>query len=133
VFITGALDFTVAPLRPLADVIAAARLATDGDRYTGDLVDVPLAGDARAAYLRRLADELGADLRASYAYADSISDLPMLENVGNPVAVNPDHRLARIARDRRWAVERWTVERNLPRFPKPGSTGRTWSPRELVR
>ncbi|HVL80037.1 MAG TPA: HAD-IB family hydrolase [Actinomycetota bacterium] len=134
VFLTGALDFTVEPMRPLADIIAAARLATDGrGRYTGDLVEVPLAGDARAAYLRRLAGEIGAHLPASYAYGDSISDLPMLESVGNPVAVNPDHRLARIARDRRWAVERWGPERNLPRFPTPGASGATWEPGELVR
>jgi HAD superfamily hydrolase (TIGR01490 family) len=119
VFITGALDFTVEPIRPLADEIAAARMQAVDGRYTGDLLEVPLAGDARGTYLRNLAEARGCDLRASYAYGDSISDLPMLETVGNPVAVSPDARLARIARDRRWAVERWRPEKGLPRFTPP--------------
>ncbi len=86
------------------------------DRYTGELEEVPYAGDARASFLRRLVKELGADLSASYAYGDSISDLPMLESVGNPVAVNPDPRLRRIARERRWAMERWRAGGRQPAF-----------------
>lgn len=125
VFLTGALDFTIAPLAPLADVVASARMRVADGRYTGELVEVPHAGDARATYLRRLATELGADLRTSYAYADSLSDLPMLESVGHPVAVNPDGRLGRIARDRRWPVEQWTTEGGAPRFPLPTRTSRS--------
>ncbi len=119
VFLTGALDFTIAPLNPLADIIASARLRSADGRYTGELEEVPYAGDARASYLRRLAKDIGADLRASYAYGDSISDLPMLESVGNPVAVNPDPRLRRVARDRRWAVERWRPSQGPSRFSVP--------------
>jgi HAD superfamily hydrolase (TIGR01490 family) len=119
VFLTGALDFTVAALAELADVVAAARLRSVDGRYTGELEEVPYAGDARASYLRRLAKGLGADLSASYAYGDSLSDLPMLEAVGHPVAVNPDPRLRRIARDRRWATERWRPEEGLSRFSPP--------------
>jgi len=121
VFLTGALDFTVAPLSELADVVASARLRTQDGRYTGELEEVPYAGDARASFLRRLARQMGADLSASYAYGDSLSDLPMLETVGHPVAVNPDPRLRRIARDRRWAVERWRPEEGLARFSPPKS------------
>jgi HAD superfamily hydrolase (TIGR01490 family) len=123
VFLTGALDFTVAPLAELADIVAAARLRSSGGRYTGELEEVPYAGDARASYLRRLAKQLGADLSASYAYGDSLSDLPMLESVAHPVAVNPDPRLRRIARERRWAVERWRPEEGLDRFPPPKKVG----------
>jgi fatty acyl-CoA reductase len=119
VFLTGALDFTIAPMAPLADVMATATLRTRDGRYTGELEEVPYAGDARASYLRRLAKELGADLPKSYAYADSLSDLPMLETVGHPVAVNPDPRLRRIARDRRWAVERWQKSDGSSRFNAP--------------
>jgi HAD superfamily hydrolase (TIGR01490 family) len=119
VILTGALDFTIAPMAPLADVVAAARLRQEDGRYTGELEEVPYAGEARASFLRRLAKELGADLPASYAYGDAISDLPMLESVGNPVAVNPDPRLRRIARDRRWAVERWRVSGGTSRFTPP--------------
>ena len=124
VFLTGALDFTIAPLAPLADITASARLRTSGDRYTGELEEVPYAGDARASFLRRLAKELGVDLSSSYAYGDSLSDLPMLESVGNPVAVNPDPRLRRVARERRWAVERWRPPEGPGRFaPPPGVRG----------
>ena len=119
VFLTGALDFTVAPLEPLADIIAAARLRSIDGRYTGELEEVPYAGDARASFLRRLAKEIGADLSASYAYGDSLSDLPMLESVGHPVAVNPDPRLRRVARDRRWAMERWRPSSGPARFSFP--------------
>lgn len=123
VFLTGALDFTIASLEPLADVIAAARLRVEDGRYTGELEEIPYAGDARAAYLRRLARELGADLSASYAYGDSLSDLPMLESVGHPVVVNPDPRLRRVARDRRWPVERWRGTEGTPRFALPALDG----------
>ncbi len=119
VFLTGALDFTIAPMAPLADIVAAARLRIDGDHYTGELEEVPYAGDARAAFMRRLVKEVGADLSASYAYGDAISDLPMLESVGHPVAVNPDPRLRRIARERRWAMERWRPASGNPRFTPP--------------
>ncbi|MBA3610362.1 MAG: HAD-IB family hydrolase, partial [Rubrobacter sp.] len=47
------------------------------------------------------------DLSRSYAYADAISDLPMLEAVGNPVAVNPDRRLEASAKERGWRIEHW--------------------------
>jgi alcohol-forming fatty acyl-CoA reductase len=119
VFLTGALDFTIAPLAPLADVVASARLRSENGRYTGELEEVPYAGDARASFLRRLAREVGGDLPASYAYGDSVSDLPMLEAVGHPVAVNPDPRLRRIARERRWAVERWRAATGPSRFTPP--------------
>lgn len=123
VFLTGALDFTIAQMAPLADLVAAARLRSENGRYLGELEEVPHAGDARAAYLRRIARQMGADLPASYAYADSLSDLPMLESVGHPVAVNPDPRLRRIARERRWAVERWRPEHGLSRFTPPQKVG----------
>jgi fatty acyl-CoA reductase len=119
VFLTGALDFTIAPMTPLADIIATATMRQRDGKYTGELEEVPYAGDARASFLRRLAKELGADLPHSYAYADSLSDLPMLESVGHPVAVNPDPRLRRIARDRRWAVERWKGYEGTSRFSPP--------------
>ena len=58
----------------------------------------------KAEAIAQVAHERGIDLEASYAYSDSESDLPMLELVGNPVAVNPDPALARIARERGWRV-----------------------------
>lgn len=110
VLITGALDVVIEPLRPLFDHIVCARLGTriDGDGsevLTGRLQEVPPTAEARARILTDLCADLGHDPRQAVAYADSSSDLPMLEAVGFPVAVNPEPRLASIARKRGWLVE----------------------------
>jgi alcohol-forming fatty acyl-CoA reductase len=105
--ITGALDFVVAPLRPLFDDIVCARMGRSGDCYTGRLEELPPIGEARALLLADYAAAHGLDLAESVAYADSASDLAMLEAVGFPVAVNPETRLAAIARRRGWHVEHW--------------------------
>jgi phosphoserine phosphatase len=83
----------------------------------------PLVGEARSAWLRRYARQEGVDLKHSYAYADSYSDLPLLRAVGNPVAVSPDSSLYRFARRRRWPIETWVMSRGMPRvrFPKPAA------------
>ena len=105
VLITGALDFIVEPLKPLFDDIICPKLGQDGDSYDGRLVDVPPTGESRYQALADYAAANKLDLRESIAYADSASDLPMLEAVGFPVAVNPEVRLANIARKRGWLVE----------------------------
>jgi len=61
----------------------------------------------KAEAIRQVAAEHGIDLAESYAYSDSESDLPMLEAVGHPVAVNPDNALERIARERGWQIMRF--------------------------
>ncbi len=58
----------------------------------------------KADAIREMAVAEALDLASSYAYSDSITDLPMLELVGHPVAVNPDRDLARVAREREWEV-----------------------------
>jgi alcohol-forming fatty acyl-CoA reductase len=107
VLITGAIDVFLAPLAPLFDEIAASRLEVVDGRVTGFLRAPPLVGDARAAWLRRWCDDSGIDRARSYAYADHYSDRAFLEAVGNPVAVNPDPRLYRHAREAHWPIERW--------------------------
>jgi fatty acyl-CoA reductase len=108
VLITGALDFVVEPLRPLFDEVVCASLGLDdAGRYTGQLNDRPPTGEARALVLAQYAADTGLDLGESVAYADSTSDLPLLECVGFPVAVNPEARLAAVARRRGWHVEQW--------------------------
>ena len=119
VLVTGAADFVVEPLRPLVDDIVAAELCVAGGRFTGDMSMPPLVGEARASWIRRYAQARGADLGASYAYADSMSDLPMLEAVGNPVAVNPDVTLTRIARARHWPIEEWPAAGGTPALALP--------------
>ncbi|HEX2029127.1 MAG TPA: HAD-IB family hydrolase [Nitriliruptorales bacterium] len=120
VLITGALDVLALPLAPLFDEIVAAELATDDDGMaTGYLVAPPLVGEARAAWLRRYAERVDADLDASYAYADSHSDLPLLEAVGHPVVVNPDVALFRTARRRRWPIQQWRSDAPHVLVPEP--------------
>jgi HAD superfamily hydrolase (TIGR01490 family) len=85
------------------DVVATrAKLDAEG-RYTGELEFYAYAAH-KADAIREMAVAEGIDLAASYAYSDSVTDLPMLELVGHPVAVNPDRELARIAREREWEV-----------------------------
>jgi HAD superfamily hydrolase (TIGR01490 family) len=85
------------------DVIATrARLDSEG-RYTGEL-EFYAYGAHKAEAIREMAVAEGLDLAGSYAYSDSITDLPMLELVGHPVAVNPDRELARVAREREWDI-----------------------------
>jgi phosphoserine phosphatase len=121
--ITGALDFVVRPLRPLFDDIVCASLSTaasststnEPSRYAGELTDVPPTGESRAQLLFDFADAENLSLAESVAYADSASDLPMLEAVGFPVAVNPETRLAAIARKRGWLVEHFSKAPGGPR------------------
>jgi fatty acyl-CoA reductase len=124
VLVTGALEPFVEPIRPLFDEVVAARLVVEDGRFTGYLERPPLVGEARAPWLRRYAARAGADLGASYAYADSHSDLPLLRAVGNPVAVNPDVALYRVARGRGWPVEEWPQVEGTPRVLLPAGVGR---------
>jgi HAD superfamily hydrolase (TIGR01490 family) len=125
VLITGALDFVIEPLRPLFDDIVCAELGVQptagrrGPTYDGELRDVPPTGESRAQALMDFAAANDLDLRESIAYADSTSDLPMLEAVGFPVAVNPETRLAALARKRGWLVEQWTKSPGAPRVLVP--------------
>jgi HAD superfamily hydrolase (TIGR01490 family) len=107
VILSGALDFLLEPFREFADDVLTAKLQEEDGLYTGELSGAPVAGEARARMLASFARRRNLDLSSSYAYADSISDLPMLEAVGNPVAVNPDRRLRAAARDKGWRVADW--------------------------
>ena len=112
--ITGALDFVVEPLRPLFDHIVAAEMGSSDGAYDGRLLNVPPTGEARYQTLADFAEAHDLDLRESAAYADSTSDLPMLEAVGFPVAVNPETKLAALARRRGWLIEHWATSAGAP-------------------
>jgi HAD-superfamily subfamily IB hydrolase, TIGR01490 len=86
----------------IADVIATRMVVEDG-RYTGE-VAYYAAGPTKAEAARKLAADRGYDLSECYAYSDSVSDIPLLEAVGHPTAVNPDRALRRIAAERGWPV-----------------------------
>jgi alcohol-forming fatty acyl-CoA reductase len=116
VLITGALDFAVEGLRPLFDEIVAAKMTVRPDgTYSGNLSHVPPTGETRAQILADYCAAEGLRIDESIAYADSSSDLPLLEAVGFPVAVNPETRLAAIARKRGWLVEHWAKAAGAPR------------------
>jgi HAD superfamily phosphoserine phosphatase-like hydrolase len=113
--ITGALDFVVDPLRPLFDEVICARLGTRPDgRYTGELAAGPPTGEARALTMMAYCDAEGLSMEQTVAYADSASDLPMLEAAGVPVAVNAEAKLAAIARKRGWHTEHWSKAPGSP-------------------
>lgn len=107
VFIVSASpEEIVAPLAQYLGVdeaIATRALLDDEGRYTGE-VELYSYGPAKAVEMRRIAEQQGIDLGASYAYSDSATDLPMLEAVGHPVVVNPDRDLLKAARERDWEV-----------------------------
>lgn len=125
VLITGALDFVVEPLRPLFDDIVAVSLSTENGAYTGQMTEVPPTGETRAAALRKYAEAEGIDMKESVAYADSTSDLAMLEAVGFPVAVNPETKLASLARRRGWLIENFDKAPGAPRKLLPLGTMRS--------
>jgi HAD superfamily hydrolase (TIGR01490 family) len=75
--------------------------------YSGKLAGPFVYGEGKAQALRTFAEASGIDLERSWAYSDSASDLPMLEAVGNPVAVNPDAELEEVARREGWEIFRF--------------------------
>jgi HAD superfamily hydrolase (TIGR01490 family) len=85
----------------VAGVIATRAQVGDDGLYTGEL-EFYAYGSFKADAIRQLADRVGLDLAGSYAYSDSLTDLPMLEAVGHPVAVNADRDLRRVAEERGW-------------------------------
>ncbi len=104
----------IARLLKVDDYVATRAEVVDG-RYTGE-VDFYCYGENKATAIRELAQVRGIDLESSYAYSDSITDLPLLEAVGHPHAVNPDRELSRVAADRGWPVLRFekTVSLDSP-------------------
>ena len=117
ILITGALDFAVEGLRPLFDEIVAAEMTVRPDgtlsRRDARRCRRPARPAPRSSHDYCAAE--GLRIEEAVAYADSTSDLPLLEAVGFPVAVNPETRLAAIARKRGWLVEHWSKASGGPR------------------
>ncbi|HEY3820207.1 MAG TPA: HAD-IB family hydrolase [Polyangiaceae bacterium] len=108
--VTGATPYMT---RPLAEHLGIEHIVTSelelgpDRRFTGRLVEPLCYGDGKLSRARDFAGRLGFRLDEATFYSDSYTDLPLLEAVRTPVAVNPDPRLARIARSRGWRTERW--------------------------
>ncbi len=84
--------------------------------YTGELVGEMLHGSAKAVAVKELAERFGLDLARCSAYSDSYNDLPMLEVVGDPCAINPDTRLREHARTQGWRIRDYRTGRKAARL-----------------
>ena len=96
--------------------VIASQLEEKDGKFTGKM-QFYCNGPAKAQAISKLAADNGYDLSQSFAYSDSITDLPMLEAVGTPVAVNPDRALRKIARERSWEIQ--TFKNPIPLVPLP--------------
>jgi HAD superfamily hydrolase (TIGR01490 family) len=106
VVVTGALEVSVKPLMDYLgiDDWVANRLEFVKGVATGRLLPPVLASATKASWIRTYAEREGINLSASFAYSDSMSDLPMLSIVGHPAAVNPDFRLRQTALHHDWPI-----------------------------
>lgn len=108
----------------ITDVIATRAAVDEEGRYTGE-IELYAYGPGKAEAMLAMAEEEGIDLEASYAYSDSITDLPMLEAVGHPVVVNPDTGLRAIAEERGWEIRKFvspvTMRDRLPTIAASGA------------
>jgi HAD superfamily hydrolase (TIGR01490 family) len=105
---------TVAPLAlaiahslPGRVEVVATELEVRDDRWTGRLAAEHLSGEMKADAVEALAERYGLSLEESYAYGNTISDVPMLGMVGHATAVNPSARLERVARLLAWRIVEW--------------------------
>jgi HAD superfamily hydrolase (TIGR01490 family) len=115
-------------VRPLAEylgvpnVIATRANVDDEGRYDGTL-EYYCYGPGKVDGMMEVVEAEGLDLAGSYAYSDSITDLPMLEAVGHPVAVNPDKELREVAVERGWEIMDFrrpvALRSRLSQLPKP--------------
>jgi len=106
VVVTGALDMSVKPLMDYLGIedYAANHLEFVNGVATGRLLPPVLASATKASWIRAFAEREKINLNDSYAYSDSMSDLPMLSLVGHPAAVNPDMRLRQTALHHDWPI-----------------------------
>jgi HAD superfamily hydrolase (TIGR01490 family) len=121
---------TASPVE-LAEIVAQSlhmtgalgtRAEKERGRYTGRLGPHGiLHAEAKAGAVADLAADEDIDLAESYAYSDSINDLPLLELVGHPIAVNPDSELKRAAREMGWPVYELRTRRPLLLFGIPSA------------
>ena len=106
IVITGALDFTIDRLCNYLEIdeFVSNRLEFVNGYATGRILPPIMASATKAKWMREYAERENVNLSESYAYSDSISDLPMLSIVGHPVAINPDFRLKQTAMQHDWAI-----------------------------
>jgi HAD superfamily hydrolase (TIGR01490 family) len=108
--VTGATRYAAEPLaRELGidHVVCTELEVDDAGLFTGQMRRPMCYGPGKIERTKRLAEQHGFALEEAVFYSDSITDLPLLERVREPVVVNPDARLRRVAKQRGWRIERW--------------------------
>jgi HAD superfamily hydrolase (TIGR01490 family) len=124
VIVSSSGEEVVAPIGAMlgVDRVVATRMVVEDGLYTGDIAFYAY-GEGKAEAMRALAAEQGYDLADCYAYSDSATDLPMLEVVGHPTAVNPDKALRKAAAERGWPVREFRrpvrMRSRIPTLPTP--------------
>ncbi len=109
VFVTGSLDFLIAPVADALQVdrYFASRLEQQHGLYTGWLVPPLPYGEGKRQLIDQLTQELTLDLSQCYGYGDSPGDVDLLRAVGHPTVVNPIRGMDAIARHHNWPVVTW--------------------------
>jgi HAD superfamily hydrolase (TIGR01490 family) len=108
--VTGASPYAARPLARrlgIPHVVASELEVDERGIFTGRFVEPLCYGDGKIVRAKRLAEEHGFVLEESTFYSDSYTDLPLLEAVAEPIIVNPDPRLERVAKKRGWRIEAW--------------------------
>ncbi len=124
VIVSSSGEEVVGPIGEMlgADHVVATRMHVVDGCYTGD-IEFYAYGEGKAVAMRELAEQRGYDLERCWAYSDSDTDRPMLELVGNPVAVNPDKALRRHAAEQGWRLREFQrpvrMRTRLPNMPSP--------------
>ena len=124
VIVSSSGEEVVGPIGAMlgVDHVIATRMIVEDGIYTGEIAFYAY-GEGKAEAMRELAERHGYDLSACWAYSDSITDRPMLELVGNPVAVNPDKALRRHAAERGWRLREFRrpvrMRTRIPTLPSP--------------
>jgi HAD superfamily hydrolase (TIGR01490 family) len=124
VIVSSSGEEVVGPIGEMlgVDRVIATRMVVEDGKYTGDIAFYAY-GAGKAEAMRELAEEQHYDLSASYAYSDSFTDLPMLEVVGHPTAVNPDKPLRKAATENGWPIREFRrpvrMRSRIPKLPAP--------------
>ncbi|MGZ5370531.1 HAD family hydrolase [Aeromicrobium sp.] len=106
--------------------------------YTGQLVGEMLHGEGKAVAVTALAEREGLDLSRCYAYSDSYNDLPMLQLIGHPCAVNPDKKLRTHAKAQGWQIRDYRTGRRVAvvggkAAVAAGTAGGAWRVMQAIR
>ena len=105
IIVTTALKEIISPIKKLIkiDDIIATEVEIKNGLYTGKIKSLPV-GKNRIIIIKEYCKKHNIDIKKSYAYSDHFSDIPLLENIGNPVAVNPDRKLKIYALKKGWGI-----------------------------